>query len=238
MNKDEVCIATIAWARNRDEENELRTSLTALSLLGLPVFITDGGSSESFVDFLKGLPGFTMLSAKGLWAQAKNSLAAAAKSGAKFILYAEPDKLIFFSKHLKMLLGSTLTKKCKGVVIASRSAAGFATFPFFQQTTESCINDCCKEVIGVDADYCYGPFLFNASLLPYGEHLPENIGWGWRPFLFAVAHRLGLPVEVFEGDFECPLQQKSADAKERLYRMKQLTQNIEGLLLATSIQLP
>lgn len=237
MSKNDVSIATIAWARNEDEEKELRNSLMALSLLGLPVYITDGGSSASFVDFLKNLPGFTVLSAKGLWTQAKTSLAEAAKKGAKQILYTEPDKLRFFTEHLRKLLATVDEKEEAGVILASRNAAGFATFPVFQQTTETCINNCCKEVIGIDTDYCYGPFLFNATLLPHLEHLPENIGWGWRPFLFAVAHRLGHSVDVFAEGFECPPQQRIDDANERLYRMKQLAQNIEGLLLAASVQL-
>jgi hypothetical protein len=104
--------------------------------------------------------------------------------------------------------------------------------------TETTINNCCKEVIGKEMDYCYGPFLFNSSLVTGLDALPETCGWGWRPYLFAIAHRKGLSVEAFEAGFECPPDQREEDEKERLYRMKQLTQNIEGLLLATAVQLP
>jgi hypothetical protein len=233
---DNVCIATISWARNEDEENTLSETLTSLAGLGLPVYITDGGSSERFRKFLNGFPNFTVLRAKGLWPQAKTSISAAQQSGAGFILYTEPDKLDFFSNHMSNLLQQTVDHKT-GVLLASRSSQGFSTFPSFQQMTELAINKCCREVIGKDIDYCYGPFLFNTKLIPYLDALDDNCGWGWRPFVFAIARRLGLKVEAFEGDFSCPEDQRRDDEGERIYRMKQLTQNINGLVQAAIIEL-
>lgn len=238
MNKNEICIATISWARNEEEEKELRTSLETLSSLNIPVYITDGGSSEDFVHFIKDLPGFTVFSAKGLWPQVRSSLTEAAKSGTRMILYTEPDKLDFFAMHLAKMIEAVSVNETTGVVLASRSANGFTTFPLFQQMTEITINNCCKEAIGKETDYCYGPFLFSTQLVLQLRALPENIGWGWRPFLFAVVHRLNLSIDAYTANFVCPMTQQNDDAKERLYRMKQLTQNVEGLLLATSTELP
>jgi hypothetical protein len=235
---NDIVIATISWARNAEEEGLLRDSLEQLSQLSLPVFITDGGSSEAFHRFLHSLPRFSVFGAKGLWLQAKNSITEAAKSGAKTILYTEPDKLHFFAKHLPRMLQEKKMMDEVGVVLASRSTKGFASFPAFQQMTETTINGCCQEIIGKEVDYCYGPFLFNSKLVPYLDALPQNCGWGWRPFLFALTHRLGLGVDAFIDDFFCPPDQQEDDAGERIYRMKQLAQNIEGLVLATSVQLP
>lgn len=235
MKKSDLVIATISLARTDEEEVALRTSLKALAALQLPVFLTDGGSSDDFTNYVKSLQGFTVFQAKGLWAQAGNSINEAAKAGAKWIFYTEPDKQMFFSTQLANMIETVAPKESTGVVLASRSANGFATFPPFQQMTETTINNCCKEIIGKDADFCYGPFLLNAKLVSYLDALPENCGWGWRPFLFAAAHRLGYEVESFVDDFVCPPEQRNDDEKERTYRMKQLTQNIEGLILATSI---
>jgi hypothetical protein len=231
-----VCIATISWARNEEEENTLSESLTGLAGLGIPVYITDGGSSERFRKCLNSFPNFSVQQAKGLWPQAKNSIRAAQQSGAHFILYTEPDKFEFFSNHLSNLLGQPVDDKT-GVLLASRSSQAFSTFPSFQQMTETTINNCCKEVIGTDIDYCYGPFLFNVKLIRYLDALDDNCGWGWRPFVFAMAHRLGLRVESFKGDFYCPADQRQDDEGERIYRMKQLTQNINGLVQATIVDL-
>lgn len=236
MNKD-VAIVTISWARNPEEEKQLRVSLQELAALEVPVFITDGGSSADFKHFLHSLPQFTVFAAKGLWSQAKSSLEGAARSGARSILYTEPDKTEFFSTHLPQLLQKRPLGKDDGVVLASRSAGGFASFSAFQQMTETTINNCCCEIIGKNIDYCYGPFLFNTGLVSYLDVLPENCGWGWRPFLFVMAHRLGLKIDAFTGDFTCPSDQRTDDAGERIYRMKQLAQNIEGIVLATSAPL-
>jgi hypothetical protein len=55
--------------------------------------------------------------------------------------------------------------------------------------------------------------------------------------LFALAHRLGFEVKSFEGDFTCPPDQQQDDEHERIYRMKQLTQNINGIVQAATIDL-
>ena len=227
-----LCIATISLARNEEEEKVLRTSLSQLANLGLPVFIVDGGSSQDFLQFLHGFSNFVVLQAKGLWSQAKKSITSGAKES-KFILYTEPDKLQFFSDYLLKMIQQPVDENT-GVILASRSSKGFSTFPVFQQLTENTINQCCKEVIGIDVDYCYGPFLFNSHLIPFLNLLDDNCGWGWRPYLFAVAHRSGFKVKSYEEDFTCPLDQREDNEAERIYRMKQLVQNINGLVQASS----
>jgi len=235
----DVCIATITWARTADEETLLRQSLQELSKHDIPVYITDGGSNAGFINFIKGLPNMHLVQAneKGLWAQAKNSLHAARSHGSPFILYSEPDKLNFFQYHLQAFIASSQLNEDDGVRLASRSAKGFATFPSFQQMTETTINHCCAEATGHPLDFTYGPFIMNSRLVQYCDQLPADIGWGWRPFVFVMAHRMGLSISDYMQDFFCPPDQQEDDATERLYRMKQLEQNIRGIVLASSIQL-
>jgi hypothetical protein len=71
--------------------------------------------------------------------------------------------------------------------------------------------------------------------MPFLETPDDNIGWGWRPFLFAIANRLGFEIKSFEGDFSCPPDQREDNSTERIYRMKQLTQNINGLIQAAAM---
>ena len=93
MKINELCIVTISLAKNKEEEKLLSTSLEQLAALNIPVYITDGGSPKDFTDFLNSIPHFNFFEAKGLWPQAKMSITQAAKSGAQFIFYTEPDKL-------------------------------------------------------------------------------------------------------------------------------------------------
>jgi hypothetical protein len=239
MNKNKIAIATITWARDEQEEEELRQSLQGLAALNIPVFITDAGSTLPLIDFMQGIPHFHLLNkpVKGVQAQVKHSLAAACKAGNEFIFYTEPDKKDFFLTSLATMLDAIKEDQQSGIVMASRSEAGFATFPPFQQMTETTINACCAEIIGMKADYCYGPFLLNEKLVPYLDAVQEDIGWGWRPFLFGIAHKQGYTVEVFEKYFSCPPHQRGDDAKERIYRMKQLEQNIRGLVLSGTVAL-
>ena len=237
MDKKDFSIATITWARDAREEELLRESLEQLATLDIPVFITDGGSGARFLNFLERFPQFKVLTAKekGVWAQARTSMSVAYEANTRYILYTEPDKRDFFRNALSRLLSSAPTDDQVGVVLASRSAAGFATFPAFQQTTETTINHCCSEVIGKAVDYTYGPFLLNRRLVPYLNLVQEDIGWGWRPYTFGLAHRLGYQVTHLEDDFTCPEDQREDNPAERLYRMRQLSQNIQGLVLSTSV---
>lgn len=237
MRSGDYVIATITWARDEAEENLLRAALTQLATLQVLVYITDGGSRTSFLDFLHQIPHFRVLTClqKGVWAQARTSLAAAYQAGHPFIFYTEPDKLIFFQDHVAEFLRAASCQPATGVVLAARSAAGFHTFPEFQQTTETTINACCAEITGVAVDYTYGPFLFNRQLAPYLNQVQEDIGWGWRPYIFGLAHRLGYHFQVHEADLVCPPEQRTDTPAERIYRMRQLAQNIQGLVLSTTV---
>lgn len=239
MNKKELSIATITLARDEKEEQLLQNSLQELAKFDITVYITDGGSGAGFLEFLRSFSQFKIFEAKvkGVWDQARNSLSEAYEAGAKFIFYTEPDKYNFFHLSLNQMLSEIETDEESGVVIASRSNAGFNTFPDFQRMTETTINNCCAEIVDRNFDYTYGPFLLNRKLVPYLKLVKEDIGWGWRPYMFNIAHRLRFRVEPYIGDFSCPLDQRQDSASERIYRMRQLAQNIQGIVLSTTIPL-
>src|SRR4028119_1071770 len=98
MNKNDISIATLTWARDAGEEQLLRDSLSSLATLNIPTYVTDAGSGKQFVEFLRGYPHFNVFEADapGVWPQVRQSLRAANESSARFILYTEPDKGDFF----------------------------------------------------------------------------------------------------------------------------------------------
>lgn len=238
MDFQQLVIATMTWARDKEEEQLLRLALKQLSSSGIPVFITDGGSPEAFINDIKGFNKFNVVppAKEGLWPQVRNSFQLAYDSGAPFIFHTEPDKYDFF-KGLPELLTNMEVNEETGVALVTRSAAGMASFPAFQQMTEAAINDCCAEVIKRHIDYTYGPFVLNRNVIPYLQALPDDIGWGWRPYVFNIAARIGLQITGKEGDYFCPEAQQADDAAERLYRMKQLMQSIQGLVLSATTDL-
>lgn len=232
MEEREVAVATMTWARDVEEEALLRESLPLLAGLSLPVFVTDGGSGGAFVDFLRSLPGFHVCDPprRGPWLQARQSLLAARASGRGFVLYTEPDKGDFFRRVLREFISEAPGGEGVGVVLASRSGDSFATFPEFQRRTEEAINLCCAEVVGADFDFSYGPFLLNRVLAGGLESAPPELGWGWRPYAFGTARRLGYRVESLVRDLPCPPAQREDGPRERLLRMRQLAQSVEGLV--------
>ena len=233
MKCSEVAVATMTWARDAAEERLLRESLPLLSDLGVPVFVADGGSGAGLLEFIRGLPNFqlTEAGAPGVWRQARASIGAAAEvPSVKFVLYTEPDKRDFFHEGLRGFVAEASAGDDVGVVLASRSAESLATFPAFQRQTETAINRCCAEALGVEVDFTYGPFLLNRALVPHLNRANDSLGWGWRPYAFGTARRLGYRISYVEAHLPCPPEQREDSAAERLYRIRQLKQNVEGLL--------
>jgi hypothetical protein len=195
--------------------------------------VSDGGSSRDFIASLRRLANLTLVDpqGRGLVAQIKASLRAAAETHARFILYSESDKRMFFEHKLARFVAEAPMTEGVGVVISGRSEASFATFPRTQRVTESAINTLTGDYVGHPGDYSYGPFVLNRTLAPYLDSVPADIGWGWRHYLFALAARLGLEVVHVVDDLPCPEDQRLDDPTERAHRLKQLTQNVNGLLL-------
>jgi hypothetical protein len=227
-----MAVTTITWARSQAEADLLEQSIDALLALDIPVVVADRGTHSEFLRWLRGRRGLevTVATESGLVPQMKATLSLAARLGTRFVLYTEPDKRQFFETGLEDFIRQAPGEDTIGAVIASRSAAGFDTFPAMQRYTESVINELCREVIGHAGDYCYGPFLMHRALIPRVAELPDHLGWGWRPATFLAARRSGRQVIHLWSDYVCPPNQRIEDAAERLHRIRQLSQNVLGLL--------
>jgi hypothetical protein len=238
MNQRNIAIVTMTWARDESEEALLRLSMESLARLDIPVIVTDGGSNADFTGFLRSFPQFTVSEQKkgGLWSQVKNGLLAAYQKNVQHICYTEPDKEQFFREGLSRLITqSEMMPDNTGVLLAARSEKGFNTFPAFQRMSETTINNCCAELTGFPLDYTYGPFIFHRKLLPYLLNLPDDIGWGWRTAVFGVGGRMGYNIETITDDYSCPVSQREESSAEKIYRMRQLVQSVQGVVQATMV---
>jgi hypothetical protein len=232
--RDRVCAATVTWARTEAEQQLLRTSLLRLAKTGLTIVVADRDSGPAFRAFLDSNAQFRVVAPLGptLVGQVQASLSAALETGADFILYTESDKALFFRDGLEPFLDGAELGGRTGAVLAARTDDSFATFPPIQRLTERTINELCAELTGSRGDYSYGPFILNRVLVPHLADLAPDAGWGWRHFIFATAARLGYSVTHSVGDYPCPPDQRQEDRTESLHRMRQLEQNIRGLLLS------
>jgi len=162
--------------------------------------------------------------------QIQASLALAATFDKPFTLYVEPDKELFFAGPMADFLRRAPDAADVGVVIASRSDQSMATFPPTQRYTEGVINYLCGERLGAAGDYSYGPFLIARVMLPKLAALDPTLGWGWRHAAFALTVRNALRVALVTGEYCCPADQRVEDEAERAHRVRQLSENIRGLL--------
>lgn len=232
MDPSQVAVATITWPRSTDEEELLGRSLKLLGEAGVPVAVADRDTSAAFSQRLKQLFGFrvTIQSKPGLVPQVQASIALAATFGTPFILYVESDKELFFEKRLRDFIRHAPDHDDVGVVLASRSEESFQTFPEMQRYTEGIANHLCGQRLRCPGDFFYGPFLMARTLLPHISNLDARLGWGWRPSTFVAAHRRGLHLLHVIDDHCCPPNQQNENDAEQIHRIRQLSENILGLI--------
>ena len=226
-----IAIVTMTYARTRAEEEVLVRSLQVAAMLDLPVVIADRNGRPEFVEQLRCLSRSTVVAPheEGLVGQIKVAFAAARATSAEAFLYVEPDKELFFRVAARRLLQRAAGQR-PGLTLAARSPESFATFPPMQQYTESVVNHLCGQVVGSVGDYSYGPFVMTRDLLPRIASLPPRLGWGWRFAVFQEAHRQALPLVHVVEDLPCPAEQRHEDDAERSHRLRQLSENVLGLI--------
>jgi hypothetical protein len=231
MNLSDIAVATITRVHGRDDERTLRQSLSALVATGIPVAASDGGSPKRFVDWLRRLPNLTLANrGDSLVRQVRASVAEAHQTGRPFILYTEPDKRDFFDGGLADFVERASIAGSPGIQLAARSKSALKTFPPFQRLAEASASELCRRTIGADTDYFYGPFLVRRDLARLVFSASDDLGWGWRPFLFVTASRLGHRVVGIPGDYKCPRDQRSQHDRDNEHRLRQFTDNVRGLL--------
>jgi hypothetical protein len=232
MDRNEVAVATITLASSPEDEVLLRRSLVRLADARIPAAVADDSPSAAFTDFLGTLDRFSVVKPvePGLVRQVQASLARAASFGRRFIMYVEPDKELFFDGRMDEFLNAAPDGNDVGVVVASRSPESFQTYPPMQRYTENVINHLTGESIGCHGDYSYGPFLIDRALLTCVSGLAPRIGWGWRHFAFLCAHRRGFAVHHVTRDYPCPPDQRAEADDQRRHRLRQLSENVLGLI--------
>jgi len=229
-----LAIATMTRVRNDDDASILCASLTALSSCGYPVFVADAGSIPTFKDFLSRLPNTTAWEEDpNLVRQIKASMGKAEHSGARFLIYTEPDKREFFTAGLLAYAQSvTESVDVPAVVVATRSETSLKTFPRYQQLTEGLFNRMARALLELPiSDYVYGPLLLNVrTTSDFIRHAGEELSWGWRAYVIGRAALAGLPVVPWTTSVPCPSAQRAEDDQpEIVHRLSQLEENIHGL---------
>jgi hypothetical protein len=235
MHMQAVTVATVTLARNAAEEKLIVGALGALK--AYPVITADGGSRPRLISSLHKL-GVQIVcpKRKGLVCQVKASLRAALDASHNpFVLYTEPDKILFFNKNLETFLAHA-TKEHAHIVLASRNTRSFNTFPAGQLQSETFMNDATAVALGQTGDYCYGPMLLTRAAAESALDSPENLGWGWRFWLLGRSHLKKQRFRFVESSLPCPKDQRKENMREdQLYRFKQLKQNLEGLFLGLNL---
>jgi hypothetical protein len=235
VDKKDISIVTMTRASKGDYELH-REALRELAAHKLPTVVTDGGSGEEFLAYLNAFPHFVVQKAAqaGAFSQIKTSFDAVRSLATPYVLYTEPDKQFFFEQRLSAFIKQA-PKQGSAIILPGRTEESLTSYPESQRFTETFTNQLCGRIVGGAGDFCYGPLLIQRELITCLDLLAEDIGWGWRPFLLGVAHRLKLGVCHIAMDLPCPVEQRADSEAELFHRMRQLQQNVRGLNLAIAL---
>jgi hypothetical protein len=227
-----LAVVTMTWVRTAEEERRLSRAIDVLASYGHPVVVADRGTSESFTRLLEDRDGVqrVAVSKPGLVPQIKAAVERARRLEPDWLLYVEPDKEQFFHERLPGFLQRALSHDDAALVLAARSPASFATFPPMQRQTEHAFNTLCAHVTGVHGDYLYGPFVMRTTVAAHLHAVSDTLGWGWRPALFMTARRQGHRLLHDVDEHPCPDDQRTEDESDRAHRLRQLSQNVLGLV--------
>lgn len=230
---EDLAVAMPTLARTEPEAAALAKSIQTLLASGFRVVAADGGSHSFLLEYLRGAAGVTLIEVppgSGLVNQVRSALKVAGTWRPGRILYTEPDKRWFFEHRLGEFLNFSEREETPGLVLASR--VDLSSFPETQRLTERLANELIGHALGVGGDFLYGPIVLDPRLVSRLDEIPNDLGWGWRIYLMALSHRLGLRLRVWGADLPCPEAQRGEnDFSAQIYRMEQMAQNVRGLAL-------
>ena len=228
--KTPCAVATMTRASTEREAEALSRSLVVLDGLRIPVFVADAGSVPDLVSAVKRMPNVEFeIEGRNLVQQVKGSVHRAMACGAEIVVYTEPDKQDFFTKHLLTFAGQALSGEAT-ITIAARDAVSLATFPSGQRQIEGMFRELAALFLGPVPDLLFGPLALRSQFAAQIATIPDDLGWGWRPYLIARAVRAGYHPAIYEGHFPCPDDQMGEDDPlSRRYRLRQFLENIRGL---------
>ena len=181
---DSVAVVTMTRAERDEDARLLTQSLLILKGRGLPVFVSDRGAVELSVEGID-----IAREGDSLVQQVQASMGRAIDAGFETLIYTEPDKQEFFQSGLTRFLERSAAD---AVTVASRDVSSMETFPGSQQVIENSFNVIASDFLGVRTDFLYGPLVLPSRFMRGClDELTEDLGWGWRPFVLARAHRAG-----------------------------------------------
>jgi hypothetical protein len=229
-----TAIATMTSARNEREAALLGASIEQLGNLGLPLYAADAGSTAAFTERARRITQLEIWQAgTTLVQQIKACFRRALQADHGVVLYTEPDKKEFFESGAVSFLEAAETFHADAICIAARNQEGFATFPPGQRSCERAFNDLADNALGITPDLLYGPLVLDLEFaVPCLDEAPDDLGWGWRTYVIARCVLAGKRVSNVTAPFCCPLEQRIENRQDRVYRLTQLKQNVEGLRLA------
>ena len=229
-----ITVATITWVRDADERARVQAGLAWLAgRFNVIAANREAGAVPGALQEVARLENLTVIPAQQphLVGQVRTAFAAAARHGADWILYTEPDKLEFFRDHLDAFLeqAGMSVRPDTAAVIAGRSIDRLTDLPLVQREAEGLINTWTGRFTQAVGDYSYGPFLLASPCADWIQTAADELGWGWRHYVFGLCRRHQRQIVHVVGDYPSP--PPSGDpAREDLLRQRQLAENIRGLL--------
>lgn len=235
----DVVIFTATLQRLDDEVSRAREIVSRkffdnTANLGIRCVVVDGGSDESFIEYLQTLDNVKIIQVSGGTAgeQRRIALNAALEyEDANYFLYIDPEKDDFIRRETLEPLVMELRENKTDIAVARRRSK--ESYPKFQSWIETRANKRANKLLpeeytDTDIDFWFGPKMFNRNGADFFTNYKGKLDkWDshMKPILDAA--RAGSRISSIDVDYSVDPEQtkaEEADEKTKRKRVEQYTQ--------------
>ncbi len=225
---DKIAVATTTWYNPNSESDNIRSRLAENSIRigvdsGYFMIVVDGGSSDELLTkFEKYGAEVYSVSLETMGASRRKAINKAYNTGREIIAWTEPEKENYIKNIVdtaRPILGGSAD-----FVIPKRKS--MKSYPLSQQHTETFCNAFCKDLTGLDLDFCFGPRTWNREVSHYFLEYDGLYGDKWDSIFIPIIHAIANKKKVIGVDVEYnhPSKQTKIEEHDLSFYKKRLEQ--------------
>lgn len=192
------------------------------------VFIVDGGSNEEFIEQARSLGAHLFQQqGRGISGAQQQAIAAAhQEADPDAYILIEPEKAGLLKNHFAEITSPVYNDEAD-LVLVGRTEQAMRTMTRMQRLTETKLNEVESGIIGMDADYCMAPRVWNAEITPYFLNYTPTKNWDLfhGPVIDAIiAGKRILPVAI---PYVYPKEMIAHEEGDEAFEKKRIDQLME-----------
>ena len=232
---NKVAVATVTYYDLNKPDMVVRSHLALKTIMdalksGCGVFVVDGGSTKSFVNEAR-LFGATVLvqdkNRKGISGGQQQAIECASRDlNPDAYILIEPEKAGLIGNYFEQIM-SPISSGSADIALIGRTEDSMRTLTRMQRLTETRMNADLSKMLGIDADFCMAPRVWNADVTPYFLNYTPSKNWDLFHGPVIDAMRDGKRIVPVRIPYAYPAEMIAAEEGVETYEKKRIDQLME-----------